>query len=190
MHLITGAIIAALLKRKSGNGLEVSPLLKLKHPIRTSHIIPGRVRFHIPKLRNDSKAATELQDKLQKIEGITSVTTTYLTGSVLIQFDETKIRPELLAAAIIRLLGLEEELDKRPEPVIPREIREMGSSLNQAVYDASGGLIDLWSAIPLLLVGVAGKKILTDRTLTAPAAVTLLWWGYQSLFNEKGPKTI
>ena len=48
-----------------------------------------------------------------------------------------------------------------------------------------GGLIDLWTVIPILLLIAGGRKIMTERTLTMPAAVTLLWWSYNSLFHNK-----
>ena len=185
MHLITGAIIAALLGNKSNEKKIGSPILNIRGPINTTHVLPGRVRFHIPSLKQNDIQSTNVSEQLVKIEGITSVQVSELTGSVLIYFDQSKIKADLLAAALIRLLGLEKELEKTPMPTIVREMRDMGESLNRAVYEKTGGLIDLWTAIPLLLVVVAGKKIFTDKTLTAPAAATLLWWGYNSLFHEK-----
>jgi hypothetical protein len=184
VHLITGAIIAALLGNKSSDKESRSPILSIRGPINTTHLLPGRVRFHIPSLKNNDIQAAMLQEQLPKIKGITALQVTKQSGSVLVHFEEAKIRAELLAAALIRLLGLEKELEKTPQPSIPREIREMGNSLNRAVYEKTGGLMDLWTAIPLLLIVVAGRKIITDKTLTAPAAATLLWWGYNSFFHE------
>ena len=185
MHIITGAIIAALLGNKKKPNAQNSPILHIRDPIYTSHLLPGRVRFHIPVLKNNDIQAAKVKQSLQKIAGVNSVDTNQLTGSVLLQFDDSKIKADLLAEALIRLLGLEKEQKKTPQPVIPREIRQVGKSLNRAVYDKTAGLIDLWSAIPLLLVILGGRKLLTERTLSTPAAMTLLWWGYNSLFHEK-----
>jgi len=183
VHIITGAIIAALLGSKSKEKGSGSPILRIRGPINTTHLLPGRVRFHIPLLKNNDTQITQLDEQLPKIKGITSLQITKETGSVLIQFDQSTVKAELLAAALIRLLGLEKELDKTPEPAIPREIREMGRSLNKAVYDKTGGLIDLWTAIPLLLLAVSGRKIFAERQLAMPAAMTLLWWSYNALFH-------
>ena len=182
MHLITGAIIAALLGNKKER---TSPLLNIRGPINTTHLLPGRVRFHIPSLKQNDIQIAKLREQLPQIEGITSVQANEITGSVLIRFDTTKLKAELLAAALIRMLGLESELEKSPIPTIPRELREMGKSLNRAVYDKTGGLIDVWSAIPMLLLITAGRKIIAEGQLGTPTAMTLLWWGYNSLFQEK-----
>jgi hypothetical protein len=185
VHLITGAIIAALLGNKSKEQAAGSPILNIRGPINTMHLLPGRARFQIPLLKHNAIQSTQTREQLSKIQGVHSVAISEITGSVLIQFDQTTIKADLLAAALIRLLGLEKELEKTPEPTITRELRDMGESLNRAVYDKTGGLLDLWTAIPILLLAVAGKKIITDKALTAPAAATLLWWGYNSLFHEK-----
>ena len=184
MHLITGAIIAAVLGNKSKEQNTGSPILSIRGPINTSHLLPGRVRFHIPSLKNNDIQITQLGEQLPKISGISSLHIDDHTGSVLIHFDQSTIKAELLAAALIRLLGLEKELEKTPEATIPREIREMGRSLNKAVYDKTGGLLDLWTAIPLLLLVAGGRQIFTERNLTMPTAMTLLWWGDNSLFHE------
>jgi copper chaperone CopZ len=185
VHIITGAIIAALLGNKSKTKVPRSAILNLQGPIYTSHLLPGRVRFHIPILKNNDHQIAKIKENLEKIKGIQSVEANRSTGSILLYFDEAQIKADLLAAALIRLLGLEKELEKTPQPVIPREIRQVGTSLNRAVYDKTGGFIDLWSAIPLLLIVLGGRKLLADRALSTPTAMTLLWWGYNSLFHEK-----
>ena len=183
MHLVTGFIIATLFGKKK-NKFE-SPLLSLKYPIQTKHLLPGRVRFQTDFLKNNVKNDQFLNDQLSKIKGVSSVQTSVVTGSVLINYSEPDIQPELLFTVLIRLLGLEKEMERIPKPAINREIKLLGKSLNRAVYERTGGIIDLWTAIPIIMGAIGIRKIWSQKALAFPTGVTLLWWAYQSLVHEK-----
>lgn len=183
MHLITGFILAGLLGKKKNQ--KRSPILSITGPIRTSHMLPGRVRFHISSLKNNESAIEIVEKQIPKIDGIQSVQVNQITGSVLIHFDRDKLEPELLCAALIRLLDLEKELEKMPKAMLSKELREMGNSLNRAVFERSGGIIDLWTAIPILLAIMGFRKILTERATMWPTGFTMLWWAYNALFRNK-----
>ena len=183
MHLITGFLMASLFGRKKEPGR--SPLLSLRHPIRTRHILPGRIRFEADVLKNDAKAEQFLVEQMSRVKGVSKVQISTITGSVLVQFEEKEIQPELLYTVLIRLLGLEKELERTPQPVVLKEIRLMGDSLNRAVLERTGGIIDLWTAIPIVLGLVGIRKIMAQRALAFPAGFTLLWWAYHSLFHER-----
>jgi len=184
MHLLVGFIVASLLGKKKKTERR-SPLLSLRYPIRTRHILPGRVRFQADILKNDAKAEKFLGEQLKKVKGISEIRISTVTGSVLIHFSENKIQPELLYTVLIRLLGLEKELEKTPQPVILKEIRLIGDSINRAVLERSGGIIDLWTAIPIVLGAVGLRKIMAQRLLAFPTGFTLVWWSYQALFRQR-----
>ncbi len=183
MHLITGFVLANLFGRKKEPGR--SPLLSLRHPIRTRHILPGRVRFETDILINDAKAERFLMEQMPKVKGVSRVQISTVTGSVLVEFADNEIQPELLYTVLIRLLGLEKELERVPQSVVLREIRLMGDSLNRAVLERTGGIIDLWTAIPIVLGLVGIRKIMAQGALAVPTGFTLLWWAYHSLFRER-----
>lgn len=183
MHLITGFILAGLVGKNKDQ--KRSPLLRITGPIRTSHILPGRVRFNIVSLKNNETKLAIVNKQIPKIEGVASVQVNKISGSVLILFDKDRLEPELLCAALIRLLDLEKELEKIPKPIISKELKEMGNSLNRAVFEKTGGIIDLWTAIPILLIIFGIRKILTDRATIWPTGIALLWWGYNSLFRAQ-----
>ena len=84
MHLITGFLIANLFGRKKEPGR--SPLLSLRYPIRTRHILPGRVRFETDVLINDVKAEQFLMEQMSRIKGVSKVQISTITGSVLVLF--------------------------------------------------------------------------------------------------------
>ena len=131
MHIITGLILAALLGKKAKNPLE-SPLLRLKWPIETKHHLPGRVRFHIPMLVGDDVGSNQVEKQIQQVEGVDSVKANKISGSVIICYQADKIVPELLFAALIRLLGLEEELERTPPAILSKELRNIGKAMNRA----------------------------------------------------------
>jgi hypothetical protein len=162
-------------------------LLGLQGPVRTTHLLPGRVRFQVRKLRGDPTATSDLAQRLGRIEGVEAVEASPVSGSVLLRYDEDPLRADLLLAAIVRLLGLERELERPPTPLLVQELRSAGDALNHAVYERSGGLIDLWTAIPLGMVLVGIHRMATQRSAMLPAGLTLVWWGYNSLFLKGRP---
>jgi len=183
MHIITGVILSMLFSKNKAGG--ASPLLRLRWPIITKHILPGRVRFQIPLLKGQEEVLIKTQNQLKKIDGIHQVTITALTGSVLILFDENKLEAELLFTALIKLLGLEKELEQTPNARIKKQINQFVSALNTAVYTQTDGMLDLKTSVPLLL-GLYGLfRVFTERPLSMPASVTMIWWAYNALVNQK-----
>jgi hypothetical protein len=186
MHIITGLLLTAFFgkKVKQQRAQPTSPLMQLKWPIATKHFFPGRVRFQIPLLVGDDDGRQRIETQLQRVDGVDSVQTNRVSGSVLIHYQTDRIAPELLFAALIRLLGLEQELERTPEPIVSKEIRNIGEALNRAVYAGTDGLFDLWTGIPLVLLLLGVRKIMTEGTLGSfPAGFTLVWWAYMALFR-------
>ncbi len=187
MHIITGLLITALLgKQVKGHGEQKrSPLLTLKWPIETQHLLPGRVRFRVPSLVGNDEALQRLEGQLPRVDGIDEVTANRISGSVVIRYQSEKISPDLLFAALIRLLGLEKELERTPKPALAKELRQLGEAMNRAVYSSTDGFVDLWTVVPLALMGLGVGKIIQDRSLTFPTGFTLIWWAYMALFRGK-----
>jgi hypothetical protein len=173
--------MAALMGKKKGNPQSV--LHGPSSPVRLTHTIEGRTRFHVQAIKNANMKCEQLVQQLCRIEGVSNVSADHRTGSIVIMHDRLKLKSDLLAAAIIRILGLEQQLQKSPQPKVIKESRRLGNALNSAVYDKTGGFIDLWSLVPLVIIGLGIRKIATDRSNMLPTGVTLLWWGYNSLFG-------
>jgi len=179
MHIITGLLLSTLFSGKKKEN--ANPLLQIKWPIRTRHLLPGRVRFQIPLLIGQTERLGEACEKVGKIEGVEKVACSGITGSVLIHFDEGQLQADLLFAALIRLLELERELVRTPQSTVGKEIGQVGHSLNQAVYSQTEGFIDLKTMVPLAIGGVGLFRLITERPLALPTAFTMLWWAYNSL---------
>lgn len=184
MHILTGLLISALFSgRKTGVR---SPLLERGWPVRTAHLIPGRVRFQIPAMVGKSTPLTEATEQLARIDGVKHIEASAVTGSILIRYDERQLQPDLLCAALIRLLGLEAELERTPPNTVATGLRDVGRSVNLAVRDQTGGFIDLRTAVPLTLGAIGVIRLLSERTVGLPGAFTMVWWAYTSLSRPGG----
>ncbi len=180
MHIITGLLLAALAGRKKKPGAGGASMLK-SGPVRTEHSLPGRLRLRVPSLAGQRETCENLVSRFSRLRGIKSVAVSPVTGSVLIHHDQEAVRPEVLFGAVVKLLGLEEELERVPTPVLTRELGLLGRSLDRAVYEKSGGLVNGWS---LLLLGVAAlgiRRALNDNTRMWPAGLTMVWWAVNGL---------
>ena len=71
------------------------------------------------------------------------------------------------------------------QPVVSREIRELTQSLNRYVYEVTGGVIDLCTAISLIINGIGLYRWRTVPGNRFPGGITLLWWYYVSLVRQK-----
>jgi len=182
MHIITGMLLSFLFSKKKGT--VTHPLLQMRWPIQTKHIIPGRVRFMVPLYKGNKRGLNDAISQLNKIDGVQNAQANAITGSVLIHFEESKLQADLLFAALIRLLGLENEIGRTPVSNLNKEISELYKAMNQAVYAKSNGLIDLKTLIALLIGATGIYRIIADRSVSMPATLTLLWWAYNSFTKE------
>jgi hypothetical protein len=180
MHIITGMLLAGILGRK--NGGSILPMLRTG-PVRTAHAMPGRVRFEVPSLVDAPAQAEQLQSRMAALEGVERVVSSPTTGSETIEYREKLVRPELLFAAVVRLLGLEKEMEKPPQPVVVRELRSLLDSLNRVVYDRTGGLLDFTSALLIVLAGLGLSKVVQHGASAMPSGFTLIWWGVRQLLG-------
>ena len=118
-----------------------------------------------------------------RVDAVRQVDVSPISGSVVIRFDPEQISAELLVAAIIKVLGLEKELDRLPSSVIGQEISQVSQALNRAVYDQTNGLIDLRTALLISMAGLGAAKLWNQPRLALPGGFTLLWWAGSGLFR-------
>lgn len=173
MHLVTAALLTALLGRKHGAGPA-----GFAGVMEVSHTLPGRLRLRAPVLVGRRRAAEQLAKSLAGLDGIRAAEVSAVSGSVLLRFAPERVSPDILMGAVIRLLGLEREVLRTPPSRIGEAIHQAGDSLNGAIHAQTGGLIDLWTAVPLLLVAGGVRQL----ALGNPVGWPLLWWAYRALF--------
>jgi hypothetical protein len=181
MHVITGMIVTALLRRharrREGHGL---PPLRTG-PIRVAHALPGRVRFRIPSLVGDAPRCRDLAERLDLIAGVHEAAAEPVTGSIVVRHDPARLPPDLILAAIARLLDLETQLRRPAVPLVTREIRLAAAAANRAVLEQTGGLLDLRAAVMLALGAFGVHRLLSDGARAMPAGLTLVWWATHGL---------
>ena len=184
MHILTGLLLAGLLGKNKFRHRTLMPMLRTG-PVQTAHFVPGRVRLRVPSLADNAAGAALVREKLPTIHGVQSVKLNPATGSVLIVYREDEVRPELLFAAVVRLLNLDADLKRMPQPVVTRELKEILGSVNRMVYDRTGGLVDLWSAGLIVLAAIGIQRLLVQGMRAFPAGLTLVWWGLASLLGGR-----
>lgn len=162
-------------------------LLSFSGPVETVSNLPGRIRFRVNAIVGSESAKGTLVENLQKIKGVNSVEVNLISGSVLVLYQPQVIAPEILFAAIIKLLDLESEFLRTPEPVLATELREVATSLNRTVYELTGGIADLHTALLISLALFGVYMFRKDPVRAFPGGFTLLWWAYSSFRNPGGP---
>jgi hypothetical protein len=170
------------------SGLNASPqfsLLSFSGPIETVSNLPGRTRFRAKAVIGREDARDLLVKNLPRIKGVDSVEVNVVSGSVLINYQPDAIIPEILFAALIKLLDLEDEFLSPPEPFLARELREVASSLNRTVYELTCGFTDLHTLLMTALIVYGVYAIRRDALQAFPGGLTLLWWAYSSLFASE-----
>ena len=181
MHILTGMLVAGLFGR--GKSRSLLPLLRFG-PVQTAHCLPGRVRFRVPCLAEDESRADLLCEKLPTLQGVESVTVTPGTGSVLVCYEEERVNPELLYAAVVRLAGVEKQLVSSPPPAVVKEMRTFIGSLNRVIYDRTGGVLDFASAVLILLAAIGIVKSASEGRKSLPSGFTLLWWSIHQMLGH------
>lgn len=185
MHVITGMIVTALLRRHArrreglAGGRSLPPLRT--GPIRVAHALPGRVRFRIPSLVGDVQRCRDLAERLALIAGVHEVAAEPVTGSIVVRHDPARLQPDLILAAIARLLDLEAQLRRPAVPLVTREFRLAATAANRAVLEQTGGLLDLQAAFMLALGAFGVHRLLSDGARALPAGLTLVWWATHGL---------
>lgn len=175
MHMVIGFILAAILKKKKAG--HTLPIIPGKFEI--SHSMPGRIRFRVPFLETAADSQIEtISNELPRIREIQSVKINSYSGSILVEFYTDGIEPYVVCGLLIRILGLEAHLDSRPESAVQKEIKLVGNAVDQAVYNATAGTLDLTSAFILLTLSLGLYKILLQNDRTLPGGINLLWWAY------------
>jgi len=181
MHIITGLVIAGLAgKMKRDAVLNGLPRFRTG-PVRVAHAVPGRIRFSVPSLEGADEAALAWVGEYRTLKGVEDVKASKVTGSVIVAYRPEEVDPPLLFGALVRFLGLEEEMDRRPAPVVMRELRELGRGLNLMVYDRTGGVADLWSVFVVALAVMGARRMLQSGWTAFPTGFTLMWWALNSM---------
>jgi hypothetical protein len=130
------------------------------------------------------KTHRKIGAEIKKIDGIDRAEINPQIGSLLIVYRASIIEPFVVHAIVVKLLGLEDELEKSPAGWLTREMDLIVRSLDQQIYQSSGGLMDLRSSLMLSILMLAIYRIVIQGDRTLPGGINLLWWTY--IMMQKG----
>jgi len=171
--------------------------------IRIVHASPGRVRLKASPVKGNPALARQAQDKLGAVPGVREVRANPLTGSVLLLLDKVKMREsEALAPLAAALGGLFPEIEAleieagiitgagaaapSPEGTPVEGLADSVGALNARIAGLTGG-IDLRLLLPLGLLYLGVRQLLTAKKTPAPAWYDYLWFGFSTFIMLNRP---
>ncbi len=144
-----------------------------------THEIPGRMRIRVASRRGDQGFFSALRDRLAGLDGIESVETNSLTGSVLLchRLD----RGGLAALAAENALFAIQPSCNPPDPLSEKVVRSF-QQIDQQLTSSTGGELDLASIAFLGLLGMGIYEILRGNFMI-PAWYTAFWYAFSVAMN-------
>jgi len=99
------------------------------------HDVPGRLRIKTPFIKGNENLAKHVERFLEQINGIRSITTNPLTGSIIMTYDEKKLTSQMLLDTL-KTRGI-----FNPDKALTNDqyIRSNASKAGQIVYKAVVG---------------------------------------------------
>jgi|GEM_PF-212817 len=161
-----------------------SGVLEVKHYIR------GRLRVKIPAIKGNVQTAEFMEKALSPITGMKSVSVNPLLGTVLLKFDEAALSPEIVITALSRCFNFDAAVKNR-KSILGKELKLFRFAIDQAVLKKTCGILDIRSAMSLLLIfqlirGVAmwRRGSMQQPQTKPPFPISLVWWLFQSIDNR------
>ncbi len=183
MHMVVGFLLASLIKQKTGMRMG---LPSIRGKLEAVHALPGRMRLGSPLLEGlPASTRRKIGTEIKKIDGIDSVAINAHSGSVLILYDAARIEPAIVHGVVVKVLGLEQDMEASPSGRLTREIGLLGRALSQQIHQSSGGLMDLRSSLMLSLLALALYRMFIQGDRALPGGINLLWWTFIMAQKEK-----
>ncbi|MEW6379226.1 MAG: HMA2 domain-containing protein [bacterium] len=163
--------------------------------IRAVHAIPGRVRFKVPRIKQDPAFEARIRDRLSAIKSIQRVEVNPVTGSVLLLYDPQEIRlpgslfPLLSAfTSLFPEVNLEQLKTSLASPGVSSgsdvplasKISECSGALNERLKKVGGA--DLKIILPITLFGLGVRSLMVAESIPVPAWYDFLWFSFGTFF--------
>ncbi len=179
LALGTVAISAA---KPQGHNLMKLPSFRNVVEVRSS--IPGRMRLYIPSVAASSAQAMEVKNQLEATGAVHHVEIAPRTATMLICYDETQVEGAVVEGAVIKLMGLDEAINREPVSGIATGVKTIYDAVNRGLWDATNGLVTVKTLTGTALT-VAAIKSIAATGLSLPGAATMLWWAARLFGGEK-----
>jgi hypothetical protein len=147
----------------------------------------GRLRVRAEMFRVLPEVGEEVVGELSAHDGVTSASSSPVTGSVLVTYDAAVVQLPRLVTLIIRAgalqgIALEPTLNGDSSLTHGQRVREALASVNERVSEKCKGKLDLKVAVPAALTGT-GLLVLAGGGRLIPQWYDLLFWGFVSFCN-------
>lgn len=162
----------------------ISAYKKLRLPsfsgvLEVLHDIPGRMRFRIPALKKNLMGAENFKQQLTRLNGIEQVSINLFLGTVLVKYDSKVLNSMLVVSASTHCFDFERQMQQH-QSVFGREAKSLRFALDQALLRNTYGIIDLRSAMTLMLAGTLVRGIVRHGG-TPFTPLNIIWWLFQSI---------
>ncbi|MCX8053441.1 MAG: heavy-metal-associated domain-containing protein [Armatimonadetes bacterium] len=159
--------------------------------------VPGRIRVRLPRERRDTSVLSEVASILAGVDGIKSVKTNEITGSILVEYDADAINVEELIA-LGKTANLIDDFDLSgtgtstksefpPTSATARSILAGFRAVDRMVHELSRGLLDAKTIMPLTLFGISLRNYLRSPQRSPVPWYTLLWYAYSTFMQWNRP---
>ncbi len=182
VRTLGGILIGMLYSSTMIKNMKNSSLVSgLPGVIEIKHCISGRVRFHVPSIKQDKLAEEKLLFTIKNIDAIEKIEINIITASILVYYKEDEVTPEIILGIIVKILELETFIEEKRNPAVLREIKNFNEALNYSVYKRTKGTLDFKTLVPLIFIFFGIKNIYTKKGGVSPNPYSLLYWAYKSL---------
>jgi hypothetical protein len=152
---------------------------------------PGRLRVRAETFRVLPEVADAVAADIRAAPGVREVTTSKVTGSLLVVYEPRELELPRLVQHLVRaggLAGIEVDADGEWMKKAPQgeRVRETLGALNQSLRAFTGGSVDLRAAVPGSL-GAMGVAFLLAGRRRVPEWYDLIFWGFVTFCNLNPP---
>ncbi|MBR1559649.1 MAG: hypothetical protein IJ646_05340 [Clostridia bacterium] len=178
------AAAAAWMAASGGNQRNQLKLPSFRGAVEVRASLPGRMRLYIPALSAREATAQAMKQQLEGTGAVRQVELNPRTCTALIYFDPSQVEAAVVEGAVIKLMGLDEAVKKRPASRMETGLKTIWESVDHGVLEATNGLMDARMLTGSALALAALRGFMRDGA-TLPGAATLLWWA-SNIFRGRG----
>lgn len=137
--------------------------------------IPGRMRLCVPSLSGSMDQAEQAREQLLGTGAVHRVELEPRTGSMLVCYDERKVKAAVIEGAVIKLLGLDAVINGKQKSRMESGLHTILDAVDRGVMGATNGLMDgkMLAGTALSVLAIREWRLVG---LAVPGAMTLLWW--------------
>ena len=144
--------------------------------------IPGRIRLYMPAVTANPETAAKMKKQMEETGAVRNVSINPSTGSVLFLYDETQVEASVVEGAAIRLMGLDEAIQRQPVSKMEKSLKMLWNSINHGVMETTNGWMDA-RMLAGTAISIAAIRSLIIHGAVLPGGITLLWWA-SSIFSR------